>query len=161
MRAIDLGKYFIRTTSNPNRKIEVKEGTTLALSEGDIYAFDNALDFAQYDTVFYVHLLESSAELAIIYDRYAQGNNIKTFHINVGDLFVVSSTQCEIVYECSDDHLEEAIHAFKNNQLTGDYDIKTLLIQYAKRIGITEKQAVYYIVTTIDVPEVEGNELPT
>lgn len=156
MKAIEIGKYLIRVTSKKHNTIELKESNMLALSDGEIFSFNCALDFNRYDTVFYVHLLDNNEELAIIFDKNDYENNGKNFHVRVGKPFMVSSVECEIVFECDDNNLESAIYAFKDNRLTGDYDIKSLLLKYAKMNVITEKQAVCYIVTTIDVPEVEG-----
>lgn len=156
MKAIEIGKYFIRLTSKKHNTIELKEDNMLALSNGEIFSFNCALEFNQYDAVFYVHLLENGEELAIIFDNNVYENNRKIFHVRVGTPFMVSSVECEIIFECDDNNLESAIDAFKDNRLTGDYDIKSLLMQYAKMNVITEKQAVCYIVTTIDVPEIEG-----
>lgn len=155
MKAIEMGKYFIRVTSKKHNSIKLNESNMLALSDGEINSFNSALDFNRYDAVFYVHLLEDYEEIAIIFDKSFKSNG-EIFHACVGKPFMVSSIECEIVFECDDNNLESAIYAFKDNRLTGDYDIKSLLMQYAKMNVITEKQAVCYIVTTIDVPEVEG-----
>lgn len=155
MKAIEVGKYLIRVSSNQSNVIELKEENVLALSEGNVCIFDSSLYFNQYDAVFYVHLLENNAELVVIFDRDNHENNGKIFYIHVGEPFLISSIEFEIVFECAENNLENAIYAFKNNLLIGDYDIKSLLVQYAKVNGITDKQAVCYIVTTIDVPEIE------
>lgn len=156
MKTIDIGKYLIRTTLVQNNIIELKESNLIALCREKIYLFDAELSLTQYDAIFYVHPLENDIEVAIVFDKSARENIQKIFRVRVGIPFIISHTECEILFECYDDNLENALRAFKDNQLTGNYDAKSLLLQYAKKKDITEKQAVCYIVTTIDVPEIEG-----
>lgn len=156
MKTIDIGKYLIRTTSVRNNIIELKKDSLIALYRENICLFDTTLSLTEYDAIFYAHPLENDIEVAVVFDKYARENIQKIFRARVGVPFVISHTECEIFFECRDDNLEIALRAFKENQLVGDYDVKSLLLQYAKKKDITEKQAVCYIVTTIDVPEVEG-----
>lgn len=156
MKTIDIGKYFIRTTSVRNNIIELKEGNLFALGREKIGLFDTTLSLTDYDVIFYAHPLENDIEVAVIFDKFDQEKIQKIFRARVGIPFTISHTECEILFECHEDNLENALRAFKDNQLIGNYDAKSLLLQYARKKDITEKQAVCYIVTTIDVPEVEG-----
>ena len=155
MKTIEVGKYLIRVISKQDNIIWLEEGNILAITNGEIVLFDAALNIEQYDAVFYIHLLENGAELGVIFDKESHENKNRIFQVHVGKSFTISTIQCEIIFECAEDSLTETIHAFKENRLIGDYDIKSILMQYAKVNGITERQAVCYIVTTIDVPEVE------
>lgn len=79
--------------------------------------------------------------------------------IYLGNPIKICDISLILQYECSDDNLEDAINAFKSNALIGYCDIRSLLVSYAQKKGMTDKQAVCHIVTKIDVPEIEGNAL--
>jgi len=146
MKTTDYGKYFLK---HDDITVELKEECLIGFNGKTANVLNCERSIAHFDEVLIFRLLDNSVEFASfstgkLYSSVSDGKTIRVLDVD-----------WKFYYSCSDENVEKIIKAFKRNEITGEMDIQHIFIRYAKMKNITEKQAVSYLVTTIDVPEID------
>lgn len=154
MKISEIGKYYLLFNDDDEQKISFSEEEMIGIFDNTIKRYDKNLQMTKYNTVIYIHILDDCAELVTMYSQDAS-SNISPQKLYIDKTCEMGGNKYLLKYDCKDDYLEEIFNSFKTQTLEGYYDIRSLLIKYAKKRGMTSKQAVGHMVTKIDVPEVD------
>ena len=155
MRTINLGKYILESADASNDYLELAEHKNIIARQGsDFFEIKDNLSVTFYDAVYYIHILEEYIEVVNIYKKGGVVQDIQIVHAN--DLINLNNMLFSVNFKCDEINLEKALSAFKNNNLVGPFSINKLLLNYAEKLKISDKQAVSMIITSIDIPEIDS-----
>lgn len=155
MKTSEIGKYYLTIDDDFEQKICFSNEEIIGIFNHTKGRYDKEIQMIEYDAVIYIHILNDCAELAIIHTKNKTAN-MNPQKIYIGNPIEFVGNKYLLEFEFYDDSLEDAFAAFKQDSLDGYCNIKSLLVKYAKKIGISGTQAIGHVVTKIDVPEVEG-----
>lgn len=146
MKTTDFGKYLLKYN---NTVVDLYDGCLIGFNGPIATVLNGSNSISQFDEVLIFRLLDYSVEFAsfnsgTIFDSVVDGKTIN-----------ILNTDWEFLFYCEDENIEDIIQAFKQNELIGELNIQNIFIRYAKMKNITEKQAVCYLITNIDVPEID------
>ena len=158
MKTSEIGKYYLLIDDDIDHKICFSNQEIIGIFDHTKGRYDKEIQMTEYDTVLYIHILNDCAELAVMHTKN-KTDNINPQKIYIDKPIEFLGHKYLLKYEFDDDFLEDAFVAFKDEALEGYYNIKCLLVKYAKKIGISGTQAIGHVVTKIDVPEVEGQNM--
>ena len=158
MKTSEIGEYYLFFNDDLKQKICFFDEEIIGIFNNTIKRYDKNLQMTEYDTVIYIHILDDCAEFVKMYSQDNQPDT-QPKRIYIDKPYEFGDNKFLLKYECKDEFLEEVFNSFKSQTLEGYCDIRSMLIKYAKKKGMSGKQAVGHIVTKIDVPEVEGNNM--
>lgn len=155
MKTIDIGHYYIKNNKKKNNSILISDMPTFIGIHGQtLYPYDKAFQFEQYDAVLLVQVFLEKTEVRLLHANNQSCLDKQEVLVDIP--FIIGEYDLTLEFECKTEKLEDAIDAFKMNALFGQYNIKQMLIKYAQLEKLSQKQAFSYIVTTLDIPEIDS-----
>ena len=146
MKATDLGKYILKYN---DIEIELYDGCFIGFNGFTAVVLTPEVNINQFDDVISFRLLYNSVEFA----SFTTGQILN--YIMDDDVIHIIDAGWKVLFLYPDENIEKIIDAFRGNEIIGELDIKSIFVRYAKMHHITEKQAVYYLISTIDIPEID------
>jgi hypothetical protein len=154
MKTNEAGHYYLKAVRSGQLQLKLTDKNLVAFQGSFFGELDPAVSVTKHDVVLLIRFLGDTIELCYVHSARPLPNET----LVIGKTFSVNGMDMVVEYSCHDDKLYDVIKEFKEGTLTGPVNIKLLLLQYARKKRITEKQAVCHIVTTIDVPEVDARD---
>ena len=144
MKITDIGSY--RLDNEYGISVELENNSLIGFTGITASLVSESKSGSQFDEVTLFRILDDSVEFV---------QNGKALPIHCGQTVHFNGERWKLTFVCDENKIEDVITSFMENDLMGEYDIEQLFIQYAKKKKFSEKEVLYKIIATIDVPEID------
>lgn len=158
MKISDMGKFVLVDENEYQHALF--EGTNLiCIKDNEIYTGNKVINHLyNADTIFIIVFVEESIILIKSKGKiYVNDKEVEHDGCELADGVKIktNSKNIEFKFICDNDALEKIIDIFMDGNLNYSLDMDVLFLEYAKKIGITDKKAILNIMAAIDIPEID------